>query len=313
MAMGYPPQKKATDEQITEAYTRLKSCWRVAAEFGMCGQSVHERLVKLGINRPIKTISESDKHEIRTLYLRGFKRGDGTMQQLAAKIGHNRHVISRFARSEGLTEASRQVGAECAAAMGKQMAKYIAAHGHPRGALGMRHSDEMKIAASKRSKAMWAAMTEDDRAVHMERSMKAKLRKYGTLASPRTKVSWKQGWRIINGNRLYFRSRWEFNYGVYLQFLRDNGKILEWEHEPKTFWFDKIQRGCRSYLPDFRVTNLDNSIEYHEVKGWMDARSKTKLRRMAKYYPEVTMRIIDAKWFKANVSKLSWLPGWEPM
>ena len=63
---------------------------------------------------------------------------------------------------------------------------------------------------------------------------------------------------------------------------KDQGEILKWEYEPETFWFEKIKRGVRTYTPDFKVTEKDGSIIFHEVKGYMDARSKTKLKRMKK-------------------------------
>ena len=124
--------------------------------------------------------------------------------------------------------------------------------------------------------------------------------------------SWKAGWRVIAGRRIYARSRWEANYARYLQFLKEHGQIQEWEHEPETFWFGGIKRGVCSYLPDFRVTYAGGRIEYHECKGWMDARSKTKLRRMAKYHPEIKLRLITGDWFRSQRLKLrAIIPEWE--
>ena len=93
--------------------------------------------------------------------------------------------------------------------------------------------------------------------------------------------------------------------------LVEKKQIRSWKHEPKTFWFLNIKRGVRSYLPDYLVVNLDGSHEYHEVKGWMDSRSRTTISRMNKYYPEEKLRIIDAAWFKSNGKVFCFLPGWE--
>jgi hypothetical protein len=98
---------------------------------------------------------------------------------------------------------------------------------------------------------------------------------------------------------MYFRSSWEANYARYLNFLINKGGIIKWEFEPDTFEFHNIKRGNRFYTPDFKITNLDLVIEYHEIKGYMDASSKTKLRRMAKYYPEVKIVLIDAEQYKS--------------
>jgi hypothetical protein len=121
-----------------------------------------------------------------------------------------------------------------------------------------------------------------------------------------------QGYREINGNKIYFRSRWEANYGRYLEFLKKNGNIFDWEHEPKTFWFESIKRGVRSYLPDFRIIAHDKTHYWVEVKGYFDAKSLTKIKRFKKYYPEETLEIVDKNWFSKNAKKLAGLiAGWE--
>lgn len=108
-----------------------------------------------------------------------------------------------------------------------------------------------------------------------------------------------QAWRTIGGKRCFLRSKLEANYCRYLQFLKECGEIKDWEHEPCTFWFDGIRRGVCSYLPDFRVENKDGEISFHETKGYLDAKSKTKLKRMAKYHPDVKMVYIGQKEFSA--------------
>lgn len=126
------------------------------------------------------------------------------------------------------------------------------------------------------------------------------------------KTTWKAGWRDIGGYNKYYRSRWEANYARYLQFLKESGQIADWSHEPETFWFTEIMRGCRSYLPDFRVSENNGSIVYHEVKGWMDSRSKTKLKRMKKYYPDVELILISEKEYIEIEKKLGGIiKGWE--
>lgn len=149
-------------------------------------------------------------------------------------------------------------------------------------------------------------------AEQVESMLRTKYEKYGTVAPKIPHGSWKAGWRTIGMQRIYARSRWEANYARYLEFQKLWGVIADWAHEPETFWFEKIKRGCRSYLPDFRITNNDGSVEYHEVKGWMDDRSKTKIRRMAKYHPTVVLIVRDGKWFSANRMKLRLcIPEWE--
>ncbi len=126
------------------------------------------------------------------------------------------------------------------------------------------------------------------------------------------KNKFKQGWRNIAERRIYFRSRWEANLGFYMQWQKQRKMIIDWEHEPKTFWFEGIKRGCVSYLPDFKIINLDGSHYWVEVKGFMDSKSKTKIRRFKKYFPQEHLRVLDSKWYTANSKKLkNIVPGWE--
>jgi hypothetical protein len=103
----------------------------------------------------------------------------------------------------------------------------------------------------------------------------------------------KRGWYNINNKRMFFRSKWEVNIALYLDFLVKQGQIKSWSYEKKVFIFEKIKFGIRSYRPDFEIINNDNSLEFWEVKGYMDSKSKTKIKRMAKYYPDIELTIID--------------------
>jgi len=114
-------------------------------------------------------------------------------------------------------------------------------------------------------------------------------------------TAYKQFWAVIGDQRIFFRSTWEYYYAIFLEKLKQEGKIIDWKHEPKCFWFDGIKRGVRSYLPDFCITHNNGSEEWSEVKGFYDSKSQTKMKRMAKYYPEVKIRLVGAEWFKQNL------------
>lgn len=133
--------------------------------------------------------------------------------------------------------------------------------------------------------------------------------KYNRLYGPRNANS--ADWRDIGGQRKYFRSKWEANYARYLQYLQEGRLIEKWEHEPKTFWFENIKRGVRSYLPDFKVYR-QGLVYWVEVKGYMDAKSATKIKRFKKYYPEEDLRVVGESWFKENSKNLRLIiKGWE--
>lgn len=110
---------------------------------------------------------------------------------------------------------------------------------------------------------------------------------------------------------IYFRSSWEANWARYLNWRKDRGEIKAWKFEPVTFEFP-VKRGSRFYTPDFQITRLDDSIYYEEVKGFMDKKSQTKLKRMAKYHPQTKVLVIDAPLYRSAHKQLCGLiPNWE--
>ena len=50
----------------------------------------------------------------------------------------------------------------------------------------------------------------------------------------------KRGWFDIAGKRLFFRSKWEANYALYLNFLVKQKQIKDWNYEKDVFIFHKI-------------------------------------------------------------------------
>lgn len=111
----------------------------------------------------------------------------------------------------------------------------------------------------------------------------------------------KASWKEIGGKRNFYRSTWEVKVANYLEFLKKNNLIFDWEHEPHTFWFENIKRGVRSYKPDFKVTNFDTTHYWIEVKGYYDSKSKTKIKRFGKYYPNERLMVIDREFFKGKI------------
>jgi len=101
----------------------------------------------------------------------------------------------------------------------------------------------------------------------------------------RTFAHIKQGWEVIGEKRIYFRSGLEVKKARDLELLKIGGYIKEWFHEPETFYFEGIKRGTTNYKPDFKVINMDDSHYWIEAKGWWDAKSKTKVKRFRKYFP----------------------------
>lgn len=187
----------------------------------------------------------------------------------------------------------------------------IARAGHPRGMAGKSHTETTKAVIAKTSKSRWDGMSQDERDRFSASAYRA-LVESGGGAPKIGRGAWKAGWREIGGKRNFYRSRWEANYARYLEWLKSRGEIADWVHEPEVFWFEQIRRGTRSYKPDFRVWEAGGASNLHEVKGWMDQRSRTCLLRMAKYHPHETIILIDGPQYRAIRSAvMALIPDWE--
>lgn len=167
---------------------------------------------------------------------------------------------------------------------------------HPQGMLGKHHTKENREKAIENIRKAWAnpnnrVNSKEYRQELSDRMSKMMIDRIRTKGSVYSRT--KNGWYKIGKDKFYFRSSWEVVYARYLEFLKEKREIQKWEYEPKTFWFEKIRRGVRSYTPDFKVFFNNGNTEYHEVKGWFDNKSKTKMKRMSIYYPEIKMVLID--------------------
>lgn len=124
-------------------------------------------------------------------------------------------------------------------------------------------------------------------------------------------IRFKARWCEAGGQRFYARSGWEANYAYYLEFLRTKGYIQAWKHEPKVYRFPGVTRGRVSAKPDFLVIENSGEEVLHEVKGYMDDRSRVILKRMKKYYPELKLILIDRDQYASIRTKLGRvIPGW---
>ena len=139
---------------------------------------------------------------------------------------------------------------------------------------------------------------------------------YSDFCRPSSKKSSKYGnqpTEIELDGRIYrFRSKAEARYAAYLQWLKDTGNIKAWDYEFEYFGWTN-QRGNKvQYCPDFRtLRDSESDWEYWEVKGYLDARSKAKLKGFSKHFPYLKLTVIDSAWFKRNTKKLKGLvPGW---
>lgn len=236
-------------------------------------------------------------------------------QHKAYKLGitqpdRPRHLPRKIKLPKWSTDEDRK------AALSRATRERLATVGHPRGALGLKHTAESKAKMGQASTQMWKSMTQEQLAALVAKRNRTNIERYGTggpvhVQSEQPFSRCKGGKRPDLDNR-YFRSAWEANYARYLNFLVECGQIKRWEYEPQTFVFHGVTRGALTYTPDFIVISLDDSECYHEVKGWMTSQSKTRMKRMAKHYPEVSIRLVDEPVYRTlNRQCRGLIAGWE--
>ncbi|OEU68423.1 MAG: hypothetical protein BBJ57_02340 [Desulfobacterales bacterium PC51MH44] len=211
--------KKASDAEIILSYLQLRSVWRVGDRFGMCGQSVHERLQKLNIKLFNSKLTKEELDRIRDFYKKGFYAGDGALKQFSKEMDRPINTICYMAKQMGLSSSCRNKSAE-------------------------------RFVESLKKNGSWP-------------------RKGGYSRT-------KSGKRKDLNNQ-YFRSGTEANFARYLKMLG-----IKYEYETKEFVFMDIKRGVIAYTPDFYIPKDDI---YYEVKGWLDPKSITRLKRFKKRYP----------------------------
>lgn len=239
------------------------------------------------------------------------------LNELALLLGRSRWSVAMRASRIAVTESSRPKSESAKLNMSKaqklinetqpelikrkseSQKSWLKKHGHPRGFLGhKRTSEELENMRAGAAKA-WSDPTHRVNSKEFRQQISDRASAMQSSRKPSHCFS-RTRYGVREDLGLFFRSSWEANYARYLNWcIKHEGKIEKWDYEPETFWFHKIQRGCRSYKPDFRVLFKDGHIERHEVKGWMYPRAKTALKRMRIYHPEIEIVLIDQTRYKA--------------
>lgn len=101
--------KRVSDEDLLKAYEETGSVWKAGDRLDLCGQSVHERLVKLNKNRNANVFSDDEKELLRCEYK--AHADSGRLKELADRMGRTVPFLCRKAKELGLTDGSRHGGA----------------------------------------------------------------------------------------------------------------------------------------------------------------------------------------------------------
>ena len=309
LSLKYPViNKKFSNEQAIKLYAQYKSINIIAEILGVCKQSIHERLKKMGcvLEGSGRKITKDEVETIKNYYkntpeeeferqcLLGLLPKGTTLtrvEHIVAKLGVGCKTRKASQKSRDALSNTKK---------GKEPACSFKGHTHTKTA---------KLQMSQASKKMWKDHPSFNTEEARERiAQRARINGRNSL-NENMYSRCKRGHYDINGKLIYFRSKWEPNYALYLDFLKKNNQIKDWEYEAHRFEFP-VKRGCTCYTPDFKVTNTDNSTEWHEVKGWMDKKSKTKLNRMAIHFPQEKIILIDEKSYKNIKSQVAKMLKW---
>jgi len=307
---------------IAEAYIRLKSVYSVSKELNIPVSSVQYRCNKLGIlakrwprgARGLKVpFTKEDEEKMLLLYEDYASRAK--LDELVKIFGRSKTFLYWKAKELGIPvwrrkshERKYEYSDEAMSRLKERWSRTV-----PPSHKGHRHTKETKEAMVKSSKDYYNSVISDGTdSIRVQKILKTKMERYGSLTLGGRQRKWKTGYRTVGGKTRYFRSTWEANYARFLGYKLQSGEISAWEHEVESFWFED-KTYTHTYLPDFKVWFNDGHIEYHEVKGWLDARSQSKIDKMAKEYPAVKLIIILENWFREHLYLEKTIPDWEKM
>ena len=77
----------------------------------------------------------------------------------------------------------------------------------------------------------------------------------------------------------------EADYATYLDVLKSGGLIAEWDFEPERLRIGHTWQS--SYKPDFRIVMPDETIEFHETKGFWKTQDRNRVKAAAGQHPYV--------------------------
>lgn len=81
--------RRVSDEEIIAAYRATGSIWRAGKRVGLCGQSVHERLRRLGVSLAHQEWCRAELEEAKRLAFQGEP-----LSQIAARLGRTYYAVA---------------------------------------------------------------------------------------------------------------------------------------------------------------------------------------------------------------------------
>lgn len=287
-------------------YLRLGSVHKVAKELGTFGNRIHQNLIKAGYRLRHSRWTKEEDQTLTEFYARDTE--EFSVPVIAKQLNRTEDAITLRAGQLRLTKKNRKNNS--GAKLNMKNAHAARPNKYPGFNKGRKFgplSDLQKEKLSAALKAKWDNakatstiwMSESGRQKSSDRM--TRRQHSGEIRGGYNRAA--GGFREDIG--IFVRSSWEANIARYLNWMVKIGAVIRWEYESETFWFENIKRGTRSYTPDFKIwfSKEPNSPVFWEVKGWMDQKSRTKLDRMGRMYPDVKIVVIGNTEYKAISSE----------
>ena len=96
---------------------------------------------------------------------------------------------------------------------------------------------------------------------------------------------------VLDNVTVKFKSKLEYRWAQYLDFLKRSGEIKNFYYEWHTFRFDDVYK-LKEWTPDFLVRNNDNSFEYFETKGMLSGFDIKKCKALFDERPKVKLTMV---------------------
>jgi hypothetical protein len=268
----------------------------LAIKLGMTEGAIRGKKGRMGLRAKFKPFTQEEKNIIIEWYIKHPYRLD--LDKLSELLQRQKTSICRLARQIGITDIYRTFekksnnpditkvsmrGKDEGARRGQEKLIWKSRNDHYRGMLGKHHTEETRNKMSKSHKEVWENFPDEKKQFVIENMIHAREENYKNYPlSIRLYSKGNVGYR--DDLQHYFRSNWESNIARYLNYIG-----LNWQYEPKRFFFENVSEKPNSYLPDFYLPTLDTWIE---VKGWMDEKSKLKLELFKQQYPDEFSKFI---------------------
>lgn len=297
-------------QQIIDKYNELGNVWKVGEALGISGQKVHSILKKRGLGKRMNYFTEADYAYLREHY-EEYANGQ-RLSELAKIMKRTTAFLNRKAKELGLTKPNRKykIGEERHKQLSNAAKGRIAKYGHPKGMMGKNHTSETKEYISKWHRQNWAE--------HRDEYLTEERRKNSSDNMAKCQADGILGVRsrtymvrcFVNNKEYVFKSAWEVNIALVLEYERLLGNIDGWAYEATTFSFEYDGNGVRNYKPDFDVYK-DGKIYHVEVKGWVDEKTKIKMDLMQRFYPNDMIYMMGEKEYRSVKAKYKpIIPQW---